>query len=294
MSRRIVITGAAGRLGSALTREWRAAGHDVLGFARQELDLSKPAQLRQTLETADFGVLVNCAAQTNVDRCETERDEAMQLNADSVRTLAEICAGKDARLIHISTDYVFDGAKRTPYTEEDDAVPISHYGATKLAGELAALEVSSGNLAVRVSWVFGPDRPSFVDQIIKRAQTEEKVDAIADKIAVPTYTVEAAHLMEPLLFDVPAGGVLHVCNRGECTWQEYGQFAIDCAAEAGMTLKTRSIGALKMADLKAFIAKRPVYTAMSTGKLEKLTGRAPREWKNAVREYVTRHVAPRG
>ena len=172
MSRRIIITGAGGRLGAALAREWRTAGEEVTGFARQELDLSQPDQLRATLEPLDFAVLVNCAAQTNVDRCETHPDEAMQINADAVRVLAEICTKKGARCIQISTDYVFDGAKVGAYTEEDAALPISHYGASKKAGEMALLEFSDKHLAVRVSWVFGPDRPSFVDQILKRARTE--------------------------------------------------------------------------------------------------------------------------
>ena len=288
---RIIVTGAAGRLGAALVREWKAVGLDVLGFSRQELDLTQPQQMRRTLERVDFGVLVNCAAQTNVDRCETEREEAMKINADAVRVLAKICGEKAARCVQISTDYVFDGAKDTPYTEEDPVVPISHYGESKRAGELALLEESGRNLAVRVSWVFGPDRPSFLDGIVKRAMTEEKVEAIADKIAVPTYTLDAAALLKPFLFDVPEGGVLHLCNGGACTWQEYGQFALDCAVEAGMPLKARTVGALKMANLKAFIAKRPPNTAMATERLTKLTGVHPRPWQEAVKEYITRYVA---
>ena len=291
---RIIVTGAGGRLGAALVREWKAAGLDVVGFSRQELDLAQPEQMRATLDAVEFGVLVNCAAQTNVDRCETHPEEATLINETAVRTLAEICKVKGARCVQISTDYVFDGAKNSPYTEEDPVVPISHYGESKRAGELALLEVSDGNLAVRVSWVFGPDRPSFVDGIVKRALAEENVEAIADKIAVPTYTLDAAQLLRPLLFDVPAGGVLHLCNGGSCTWQEYGQFALDCAAEAGMALKARTVGPLKMADLKAFIAKRPPNTAMSTARLTKLTGQRPRDWREAVREYITRHVAMKG
>ena len=180
---RIIVTGAGGRLGAALVREWKAAGIDVLGFARQELDLAQPEQMRATLDGVEFGVLVNCAAQTNVDRCETHPEEAMQINAHAVRTLAEICKAKGARCVQISTDYVFDGAKSTPYTEEDPVVPISHYGESKRAGEIALLEVSDKNLAVRVSWVFGPDRPSFVDGIVKNALSQETVAAISDKIA---------------------------------------------------------------------------------------------------------------
>ena len=286
MSRRIVVTGAGGRLGAALVREWRAAGEEVVALGRADFDLSNPAQMQAVLAGLDFGVLVNCAAQTNVDRCETHPDEAMQINAEAVRVIAGHCARKGSRCVHISTDYVFDGTKTTPYTEEDPVVPISQYGASKRAGELALLEASERHLAVRVSWVFGPDRPSFVDQILQKARTETKLAAVADKVAVPSYTLDAAVLLRPLLFEVPAGGVVHLCNTGACTWQEYGQFAIDCALAAGEKLQGTVVEPLKMADLKAFIARRPVYTAMSTAKLTRLTGLTPRSWQEAVSAYI--------
>jgi dTDP-4-dehydrorhamnose reductase len=291
MSRQIAVTGAAGRLGRALVREWRKADEEVIGLARPEFDLGSTESVRAALEPLDFGVLVNCAAQTNVDRCETHPDEAMALNADAVRTMAQICARKGARLIQISTDYVFDGAKDTPYAEEDAAEPISHYGASKRAAEIAALETSERNLVVRVSWVFGPDRPSFVDQILDRARKEATVAAISDKVAVPTYTIDAAHLLHPLLSNTPAGGILHLCNAGACTWQEYGQYALDSAIAAGERLQATTVEPLKITDLKAFIARRPPYTAMATGKLTRLTGVAPRDWREAVREYITGAVA---
>ena len=286
MSRAILVVGARGRMGAALLREWRKAGETVIGLARAELDLANDAQMRAALAPMSFGVLVNCAALTNVDHCETHPEEAMRINAHAVRTLAQICAQKGARCIHMSTDYVFDGTKTTPYTEEDAPNPISHYGVSKRAGEVAALEISDQNLVVRVSWVFGPDRPSFVDQILQRARTEPKVAAIADKVAVPTYTLDAAQLLRPLLFDLPAGGILHLCNDGACTWQEYGQYAIDCAAAAGQEFATRTVEPLKLAEMKAFVARRPSYTVMSTEKITRLTGKRPRAWREAVAEYV--------
>ena len=108
---------------------------------------------------------------------------------------------------------------------------------------------------------------------------------------MPTYTLDAARLLRPLLFKKPVGGLLHLCNSGQCTWQEYGQFALDCAADAGMELKARTVDALKMADLKAFIAKRPPNTAMSTDKLASIIGESPRDWREAVREYVRGFVS---
>lgn len=265
----------------------------MLPLARAELDLGQPEALRQTLDGAEFDVLVNCAALTNVDYCEQHPEEAHRINGDAVGTVAEACARKGARCIHISTDYVFDGAKREPYTEGDAAEPISHYGASKLAGERALLETSTDFLAVRVSWVFGPDRPSFIDQILIKARQDENAAAIADKWAVPTYTEDAAALLSPFLREQSLGGVLHLCNGGGCTWQEYGQHALDYAHSLGLPLRARTVAPLQMAELKAFVAKRPPYTVMSTAKLTELGGTGPRSWQEAVEAYIRDHLQER-
>jgi len=282
---KIVIVGSGGRLGAALSREY-GREYEVTGFNHNQLDLASGDAIQAHLEPLDFNLLINCAALTNVDYCETHAEEAMKTNGTAVGRMARIAARKNARVIHISTDYVFDGEKRSPYLESDPAVPISVYGESKKLGESELLDVSDGNLAVRVSWVFGPDRPSFVDQILKRALESDQVEAIADKFSAPTYTSDAARYLKPLLFDTQAGGILHLCNAGECTWQQYGQYAIDCAIAAGLPVKGKTVGGLRMADLKAFIAKRPVYTVLSTARLTELTGEQPRDWRTAVEEHV--------
>src|SRR6476659_2962912 len=195
---KIVILGAGGRLGAALMREYREK-YDIAGFDHAELDLASLDDVRGKLGAMNFDVLINAAAFTNVDLCETERDRAFLINAEAPGVLAKIASDKGARLIHFSNDYVFDGEKRAPYTEEDRANPISAYGESKLAGETNVLAMENGHLVVRVSWVFGPDRPSFVDGIIKRAQESRRVDAIADKFSAPTYTVDIAAAL-PRLF----------------------------------------------------------------------------------------------
>ena len=282
----ILIIGSGGRLGAALARAYRAA-HEVIGFTHGDLDLTSPESIREKIPPLDFDVLINCAALTNVDYCETHEAEAMRVNADAVRELAEICARKNARLIHISTDYVFDGEKRTPYVEEDEARAISIYGESKRRGEIAALAVSEKNLVVRVSWVFGPDRPSFIDLILKRALESDRVEAIADKFSSPMFTLDATELLRPFVSgDVSTGGLLHLCNTGACSWREYGQHAIDCAVAAGLPVKGRTVGALALADMKNFVAKRPVYTVLSTEKLARLTGIVPRNWQAAVEDFV--------
>ncbi len=290
---RLVIVGAGGRLGAALAREY-AASHEVTGFTHAQLDLADLEGLRAALAPLSFETLINAAALTNVDYCETHRDQAMQLNAEAPRVLAEICREKTTRCLHISTDYVFDGAKSEPYTEEDAAEPISVYGESKRAGEEQVLEANDRALVVRVSWVFGPDRPSFVDAILKKARTEEEVTAVADKFSTPTYTPDIAALLRPFLEVTAPAGILHVANRGACTWQEYAQWALDRCHEFGVPMRARTVGATSLGEMKNFVARRPVYTVLGTEKYESLTGAAPRDWRVAVADYVRQYLAGGG
>ena len=294
---KIVILGARGRLGAALMREYRDK-FEVVGFNHAQLDLAKPQEIHAKIDKLDFDVLINAAAFTNVDLCETEREQAFQINADAPRLLAEVCRDKNAKLIHISTDYVFDGEKREPYTEEDEARPISVYGESKRAGEENVLAVQDRSasakttmdrhLVVRVSWVFGPERPSFIDAMIKRAREEEHIDAVADKFSTPTFTHDIAEMVSRFFdVDVP-GGILHFANNGECSWQEYAQHALDCCRASGISLKAKTVGPAKIADMKNWIARRPVYSVLSTAKYAKLTSVTPRSWRDAVADYIER------
>jgi dTDP-4-dehydrorhamnose reductase len=284
---KIVILGAGGRLGAALMREYREK-YDLAGFDHARLDLANLDDAGAKLRGMNFDVLINAAAFTNVDACETERDRAFLINAEAPGILAEICNEKDARLIHFSTDYVFDGEKRAPYTENDQANPISAYGESKLAGEKFVLAAGDRHLVVRVSWVFGPDRPSFVDAMIKRAQKEEKVDAISDKFSTPTYTHDVANMLPQFFERDVAGGILHFANAGKCSWQEYAQWALDCCRDAGIPLKGTTVGALQLSEMTNWVARRPVYSVLSTAKYAEVTGRASRAWREAVADYITR------
>ena len=285
---KIIIIGSSGRLGAALMREYRGKS-DVEGFNHTQLDLSNLNGVRERLRATNFDVLINAAAFTNVDLCETERDRAFLINAEAPGVLARICCDKRAKLIHFSTDYVFDGEKRAPYSEEDEAKPISIYGESKLAGEKNVLATENRHLVVRVSWVFGPDRPSFIDGIIKRAQENREVDAIADKFSTPTYTLDiAAGLPRFFTHAADYGGIVHLANAGECSWQEYGQWALDRCHEAGLPLEGTMVGARKLKDMANWVARRPVYSALSTAKYTKLTGALSRTWRDAVADYITR------
>ncbi len=299
---KVVVVGSGGRLGTALVRGLAQSAqgrHEIIGFSRTELDLSTPSEIGGRLEGLGWDVLVNCAAITNVDYCESHAGEAMRVNAESPEILARLSSERGARMVNIGTDYVFDGKMPGLRREEDAALPLGIYGASKLEGDRRVLEVSGGHFAVRVSWVFGPDRDSFVEMILKRAAENEKVEAIGDKYSCPTYTEDFTGWLEALLAaegaggGEGAGGLIHLCNRGETTWQEYGQYALDCAKAEGVQFRADRIGSIRVADLKAFVAPRPIHTAMSTDRFESVTGIRPREWREAVRDYVRVTLAPR-
>ena len=286
---KIAIVGANGRLGAALVREYQR-DYEVTSYDRRQLDLGQLDRVRSILAGTKFELLINCAALTNVDYCESHREEAFLVNAEAPRLLAEIANEKSAKLVHVSTDYVFDGEKTVPYTEEDKAIPLSVYGESKLQGERRALDVSSQHLVVRLSWVFGPDKSSFIDQIIQRARENEAVTAVADKLSAPTYTIDVASWLR-LAIDKNANGILHLANNGGCSWQEWAQYAIDVCRSRGLPLKAERVGAVSLGDMKNFVARRPVHTVLSSAKFTALTGVQPRHWREAVAEYISTHVS---
>jgi dTDP-4-dehydrorhamnose reductase len=284
---RVLIIGSGGRLGAALIRAYKS-NFDVTGFNHIELDLGNAGEIHAQIDNLNFDVLINAAAFTNVDLCEEEPEQAFRINTEAPGILAEICRNKKAQLIHFSTDYVFDGEKREPYTESDEAKPISVYGESKLAGEKNVLAAQDRHLVVRVSWVFGPDRPSFIDGMIKRAQESEEVDAVTDKISTPTYTHDIVGMLPQFFDGNMAAGILHFANAGECSWREYAQWALDCCQEAGLLLKGRTVGVRKLTDMTKWVARRPVYSVLSTAKYTELTGTSPRAWRDAVADYIRR------
>jgi len=292
---KIAILGSRGRLGAALIRKWTTPSEDgasfapeVRGFARPELDLLDPATIDRSLDES-FDWVINCAANTNVDACERQPEEARLANTIAARRAAERCAKTGARFIHISTDYVFDGRQREPYDEESAPSPLSIYGQSKADGEFAVLAALPEAIVARVAWVFGPEKPSFLDMLLSRALGQEKVSAIADKWSTPTYTEDLADWLAMLVQAEAPGGIYHLCNSGACTWREYGEHALVCAAEQGLPVKTTKVAPLELKDMEAFVAERPIYTVMSTGRFTQLTKVTPRPWQDAVREYIRQY-----
>lgn len=283
---KIAVLGSRGRLGAALVKKW-ADEHDVRGFARPEFDLLDAASIDRALGEAEpFDWVVNCAAHTNVDACERQPEEARLANAVSPRRIAERCARIGARFLHISTDYVFDGRQREPYAEEAAPSPLSVYGQSKADGEFGVLSALPTALVARVSWVFGPEKPSFIDMLLRNASGSAKVAAIDDKWSTPSYTDDLAAGLHALMAVDAPGGVYHVSNSGACTWREYGEHALRCADTLGLPVKTTTVEPLAMRDMETFVAERPVYTVLSTEKFTATTKITPRRWQDAVWDYV--------
>ena len=281
----LVIIGAGGRLGGALVRRYSKT-HNVIAMRRADLDLLQLDRIRPALADLDFDVVIYTAGVTGVDYCEDHEDEAFLSNSDAPKIIAEICLEKGARFIHFSTDYVFDGENPIALKETDEAQPVSVYGHSKRAGEKAVLDVSPDFLVIRVSWVFGPDRPSFPDMILQRALEQDRVEAIADKVSCPAYTEDLAEWIEPMLDDKRYSGLLHLSNSGATTWQDYGQKILDIAAKLGLPIKARIVHPILRKDLTAFKAIRPQFTAFDLSKYKELSGQTPRPWEEAMEDYI--------
>jgi len=281
---RILLLGAGGRLGAALVRAW-SGRFQVEALGRGDIDVADGIALEACLRGRPFDILVNGTGLTNVDACEVRRSEALAVNTVAPRIMAAAASARGARLVHFSTDYVFDGEKEAPYVEGDPARPLGWYGATKLAGEEAVLADAPTHAVFRVAWVFGRDKAAFPDQIVARARAEREVLAVADKFSCPTSACDLAGWLEPFFSSSLPGGLYHACNAGSCSWQEYGQWALECAASAGIPLRATTVGPQRLADMKCFTARRPVHTILSTEKLVRTTGLVPRSWREALRDH---------
>lgn len=294
-AKRIVVVGSGGRLGRALVGFLEPA-HQVIGFDRGQLDLGSVRSITATLAGLEYDHLYLTGALTAVDYCETHEAEAFAVNADGPGKIAEISARKGAHVTYISTDMVFGGSQPQPYVEADPPQPVSVYGASKLAGETQVLAASPSNLVARISWLFGPGRPAFPEWIIDKACSETKLTLPEDKICCPTYTLDLVGWLASLVSDRPDGpaaGVFHLCNSRPCSWLEWGRFCLATARAAGFPVVAEELAGVPVGSVAAFVAKRPVNSAMCTAKFNDLTGIRPRDWTEALRAYVMQCASTR-
>lgn len=283
---KILVLGATGRLGQALLRRYRAQGLDIRALSRAQADLSKPEALAGALAQEPFDVLINTAGITDVDYCESHAASAFVANATAPGLLAALCQTRGARFVQLSSDYVFAGEVHTPRTEEDVTKPSNVYGQSKLQAEKAVLAAQPAALVLRVSWLFGLEKPSFPDRIIREAQERLDVSAVNDKWACPTFADDLCGWLLALLQAPAAGGVYHVVNTGFCTWQEYGERTLALAREIGIPIKTTKVRGHSMQGFAPFLAQRPPFTALDTSRFTQATGVQPRSWEAALEDYL--------
>jgi dTDP-4-dehydrorhamnose reductase len=282
--KRVLVTGASGMLGKDLVPILAGAGCEVFARPRADLDITAEDQVGRALRGIRPQVVVNCAACTKVDACETDT-RAREVNAGGVRVLADACRRQGSQLVHLSTDFVFAGDKTTPYLEGDPTGPLSAYGRGKLEGEEAALSVPTG-LVVRSSWLFGLNGWNFVEAILKQVEGgKHELTVVNDQRGRPTATTDLAEAILALL-EAGAVGIFHFANRGEATWFDFAQDILLLSGHGDVALRPTTSEAL------ARPARRPAYSVLATGKYEAVTGRAVRHYREPLIEYLAVRAGP--
>jgi len=245
-----------------------------------DFDITDPKRVQREVEALQPQVLVNAAAYTDVDGCESRKELAFAVNAEGARNVARACAAIGGRMIHLSTDYVFDGSSRIPYGEENLPNPRNVYGSSKLQGERYIQEILENHLIVRTEWLYGRHGKNFVDTILKYAGQQKELRVVDDQRGSPTFTRDLSLALERLI-GMEARGILHVTNSGSCTWFE---FARQILREKGYDhVQVIPISSEELSRP----ARRPASSVMDCQRYEKLTGRKMRPWKEAIKEYLS-------
>jgi dTDP-4-dehydrorhamnose reductase len=253
---KLLVTGAAGMLGRDVMLAAGNAGHDVIGFGHTELDVSDAAAVESKLEAERPDVVINCAAWTDVDGAEEAEQTAMAVNGTGAGKVAAAAAAVGASIVYISSDYVFDGAKRAPYVETDQPAPLSAYGRTKLAGEEATAAANPRHFVVRSSWLFGIGGNNFVETMLRLAEHQNEVLVVHDQVGSPTYTWHLAYGIVRLIEGLEHG-IHHMAAAGRCSWYE---FAREIFEQAGVECKVLSA----TTDMLGRPAPRPALSALES------------------------------
>lgn len=287
---KLLITGCKGQLGRQLLKilqqgrsqlgELPAAYADceVAGIDLEDLDLSDLAAVKRTLEDCRPDVVINCAAYTKVDQCEIDQDAAYAANALAPRNLAMVCDGLGAKLVQVSTDYVFPGVGNVPYREYDRPGPVSVYGKTKLMGEEFVQRFCPRSFVVRTAWLYGDVGGNFVRAILKRAREEGKIRVVDDQRGNPTYAEDLAHHLLAIAL-TEEYGIYHCTGSGECSWYE---FACAIVEEAGVPCEKEAITTSQLGRG----ANRPAYSSLEHMMLRLTVGDRMRPWREALRAFI--------
>jgi len=284
---KILVTGSDGLLSHALQR-LQPPGFEFIILSHSEFDLTRPVGMEEKLHAIGPQVVINTAAYNLVDRCEQERDQSWAVNATGPQSLARMCAGRSIRMVHYSTDYVFDGTKKAPYEETDTPNPLNHYGAGKLAGECATLDASPGHLVLRTSWLFGPhpsQNKSYVHKILHLARNGKELKGTIDQIAVPTFVDDLARWTIELIRR-NAGGLFHATNEKTVSRYAWTKIILSEAEAARIIDKVPAVKPVRTAYFNASM-QRPGYSVLSNKKLTTFLGHPLGSWRKRLLEMLT-------
>ncbi len=280
--RRILVIGAKGMLGRDLMGILHSSfsKDEVVGWDIEEIDIRKEDESVAKIAELRPEVVIHLAAYTDVDRCESDKERAFAVNAEGTRHVALAASKCRAKMVYLSTDYVFDGKKREPYVESDPPHPLNVYGRSKLQGEQYVQEWVEDSLIVRTQWLYGPFRKNFVDSILQQAREKNALSIVNDQVGSPTYTVDLAKaICELIRFN--ARGIFHAANSDFCTWYTFGQAILELSGINRVRVLPISSTELGRP------AARPSYSVLNCQKLKRETGLTMRPWSEALKDYFS-------
>jgi dTDP-4-dehydrorhamnose reductase len=285
---KLVVTGATGMLGGAVVAAASALGHDVVALARADLDVTDQPSADAALERHEPDAVVNCAAYTDVDGAEADPDAALAVNGGGAGNVARAAAEVGARVVHVSTDYVFDGSKREPWVEADPVGPLQQYGRSKLRGEEEVAAATAEHAIVRTSWLFGAGGPNFVATMLRLGAERDEVRVVGDQRGCPTFAADLAAALQTVLLRLAQDraaptGTYHFVNAGEASWAEFAAAIFASSARHGGPQP--KVTPITTADFPT-PAKRPRNSRLATTKITADFGIRPRLWREALDDTI--------
>lgn len=285
---KVLVTGAGGQVGSEVLR-LAQDDFEVVGFDRHRLDITEAEQVKHRFDECTPDLVVNCAAYTAVDRAEDEPGAAHRVNAEALGVLGRACRDRGIGIIHLSTDYVFDGTKDGAYVEEDVPNPLNVYGASKLAGEEVLRAATDRHLILRVSWVFGRIGRSFVDTMLRLAGERREISVVDDQIGAPSPAVEIAAAVRRIAkagdTRENAWGTYHFSTMPALSWCQFARAIIDAGIESGLLASRPAVHAISSLEWPAK-APRPHNSSLDSARLAEIFNLVPPAWEPSLKAYV--------
>ena len=288
---KILVIGSNGQLGRELVSIGGESGLEMAGLDLPVIDITDRGQIRQALKKYKPEIVINAAAYTDVEKAEDEPKAAFLINSQAPALLAEECGKTGAPLIHISTDFVFDGAKKFPYIESDDARPLSVYGSSKLEGEKKIAERLENYLIFRTSWLYGTHGNNFVKTMLKIASRKESINVVSDQRGSPTCASDLAAALLSASIRIAGDahdiewGIYHYCGLGITTWEKFAGQIYEVAKDLKILSKTPAVVPVSASEYPAK-AKRPLFSALDCAKIKKNFGIKPLPWRKSLRKTL--------